>query len=88
MMTAGIDQSADVVHPGGFSTPRNDRNWLTGPNSGGLNSMFQTTAIATIDVMYGKNAAVRKNATPRSLRFSSSASPREAASVSGMWKTV
>ena len=76
MMMAGIDHVVDCSQPGGLSTPMTCRNWLIGPYCG-LNSMFHTTAIATIEVMYGKNAAVRKNATPRSLRLSRRARPSE-----------
>jgi hypothetical protein len=57
MSTAGMDQSADAVHPGGLSIPMNRRNALIGPYSG-LNRRFQTYVRATMDVMYGKNAAV------------------------------
>ena len=84
MMTAGIAQSELDVQPGGLATPSVVRSWLTGP-SVGLNSMFQTTATATSEVTYGKNAAVRKNRTPRSLRLSTSARPSEHSSVSGTW---
>ena len=41
MMTAGIDQSADAVQPGGLSIPMSRRKALIGPYSG-LNSRFQT----------------------------------------------
>ena len=58
-----------------------------GPNCG-LNSRFQTSPIATIEVMYGKNAAVRKNETPRSLVLSNSASPSDTTIVSGMCITA
>lgn len=86
-ITAGMDQSEDVVQPGGWSTPTARRNWLTGPRSG-LNSMFHTTATATSDVTYGKNSAVRNSPTPRSGRLSSIARPSAATSVSGMWPSA
>ncbi len=63
------------------------RNWLIGPLSG-LNSMFQTTATATSEVMYGKKMATRKKPMPLSLRFSSSARTRARAMVSGTWPSA
>ncbi len=50
MITAGIDQSEETVQPGGWSTPTSRRKALIGPYSG-LNSMFHTWAVATIEVM-------------------------------------
>jgi hypothetical protein len=51
MMTiAGIAQSCEVSQPGGSATPRKRSTSLTGPNCG-LNSRFQTSPIATIEVM-------------------------------------
>src|SRR3954454_13713698 len=83
-ISAGSDHVVDVVQPGGCDTPRCRSNWLTGPTSG-LSSMFHTTATATREVTYGKKNAVRKTPTPRSFWLSSTARPRDAASVSGMW---
>ena len=84
MITAGSAQAVLAVQPGAFAMPMAWRNWLIGPLVGSK-SMFQTIAIATSEVMYGKKIATRKNAIPRSFWFSRSARPSESARVSGTW---
>src|SRR2546427_12912510 len=87
MTSAGIAHVVELVHPGGLSMPTALSNWFTGPASG-LNNMFHTTATATSEVMYGKKNAVRNTPIPRSFWLSSTARPRDAAMVSGIWPTA